>query len=874
MTAPFVISMKMTADSAGAVSSAGKVREELGRLGQALDTSRLKAVELQGALTTKASATSSTDAYRATLDQIRAEQQLEAQRLSAQITETGRMQSINRLAQLAREAAASSQALARAEAESAAAQQRVSQTASAAASAVARLADQQQRVAALRAAGINNALGVRDDFGTEARAADIAAYGAELDTLRARFNPLFAAQQRHAAVVGEITRAHRLGAISADEMAAALMRERAALDATAASLGHHNAAAAQMAGPSAGRFETANIAAQFQDVAVTSAMGMNPLMIGLQQGTQLAAVLNTMQNPVKGLAAAMMSVVNPVSLLTIGFVSLTAAGVQWLASMAGESDDAESALERHSAWLDEILVGYEAARQAAQEVVEEAQRLPSGVVEREILSGMEERAASISQAVTQLAHWREVLENFTGQAQAGLRSHEARAPGDTDVIERYEELIGLARELASIDIGMDSTAEEIDAALTSLSLLRDTASDGTIRRLAGDAYDLASQIRGATAETESLGAALRQITLEQTFAALGASISAPVQSALDRINAAIPDLLSTRERIASEFQSGLVAAVNPTEIETLTVAYERFTAAMDEQDRREKARQDEREAERLARQVSEYDRLIASTRDRTVAMDIETAAIGLGTFAAAQLTKTLELEAAARKDAIGLSPQRISQIHEEATAYALVAERQEELLEVQRRAEEEMEFYRGTFRGLFTDLTGGLREGLPLWDAFGQAGANAFDRIADRALSMAADGIFDMLFGPPPSGIGGGGGGLLGGLLSGLFGFRGFDVGGWTGGTRGQVRGLVHGEEFVVRAGPASQHRALLETINAGGAPAAGMQAVLAPVYNYNGSGFTEAQARRLMSENNRQLMDMLPGALADAHRRAVRGTG
>ncbi len=78
----------------------------------------------------------------------------------------------------------------------------------------------------------------------------------------------------------------------------------------------------------ANRFNTANIAAQFQDVGVTAAMGMNPLTIALQQGTQLSAVLNTMENPLQGIAYAFKSIINPVSLLSIGLVALTAHFIQ------------------------------------------------------------------------------------------------------------------------------------------------------------------------------------------------------------------------------------------------------------------------------------------------------------------------------------------------------------------------------------------------------------------------------------------------------------------------------------------------------------------------------------------------------------------
>ena len=78
------------------------------------------------------------------------------------------------------------------------------------------------------------------------------------------------------------------------------------------------------------------------------------------------------------------------------------------------------------------------------------------------------------------------------------------------------------------------------------------------------------------------------------------------------------------------------------------------------------------------------------------------------------------------------------------------------LSDAARRAQEEWEFYRGTFRGFVSDFTNGLREGESIWQSFGNAVVNALNKIADRMLGMAADGIFDMLFG-----------GLMGGLMGG-----------------------------------------------------------------------------------------------------------
>lgn len=112
------------------------------------------------------------------------------------------------------------------------------------------------------------------------------------------------------------------------------------------------------------------------------------------------------------------------------------------------------------------------------------------------------------------------------------------------------------------------------------------------------------------------------------------------------------------------------------------------------------------------------------------------------------------------------------------------------LTEAARSAQQEWEFYRGTFSGFFADLKSGLRDGQSFWEALGNAGANALDKIADRALSMAANGIFDMIFGSIMGGITGGfGGNSLGGGWGiaggfgrpGIFGIPGMADGGTVG---------------------------------------------------------------------------------------------
>lgn len=78
------------------------------------------------------------------------------------------------------------------------------------------------------------------------------------------------------------------------------------------------------------RFYVGNIAAQFQDIGVTAAMGMSPMMIALQQGTQLSEVLKSMENPLIGLKEAFKSLLGPISLVTIGLTAALVVGIQYV----------------------------------------------------------------------------------------------------------------------------------------------------------------------------------------------------------------------------------------------------------------------------------------------------------------------------------------------------------------------------------------------------------------------------------------------------------------------------------------------------------------------------------------------------------------
>ena len=103
--------------------------------------------------------------------------------------------------------------------------------------------------------------------------------------------------------------------------------------------------------------QTANLGAQLNDIGVMLAAGQNPLQLAVQQGTQINQVFAQMgggKAALRGLAAGFMSMVNPMSLATIGIIAGGAALVQWAVAAAGAGRDADN-LEAHLDALADIM---------------------------------------------------------------------------------------------------------------------------------------------------------------------------------------------------------------------------------------------------------------------------------------------------------------------------------------------------------------------------------------------------------------------------------------------------------------------------------------------------------------------------------------
>lgn len=109
------------------------------------------------------------------------------------------------------------------------------------------------------------------------RAQDVAAYGAELDRLRAKFNPVFAASKAYESSLEELNMAHRVGAVSATEYDAALIDLNNRFQMITASSAAAGAGVLRM-GRSTGQINADMRNLQFQLVDIGQALATAPTM--------------------------------------------------------------------------------------------------------------------------------------------------------------------------------------------------------------------------------------------------------------------------------------------------------------------------------------------------------------------------------------------------------------------------------------------------------------------------------------------------------------------------------------------------------------------------------------------------------------------
>jgi hypothetical protein len=222
-------------------------------------------------------------------------------------------------------------------------------------------AEQELRRAVASFAGVK-IFADNDDWGKK-RGADVEAYARSLDALKAKYNPLFAAQQQYLAQLNEINTAAKIGAITETERSNAIAATKAAFAGQITSMN----GVAKSTGLAA--HEVTNLTYQMNDVAMMLASGQSPFMLMMQQGSQVSQIMGKrgIGEVLPALAAGITSLISPTTLFLAGITAAGYAGYYAFKSVVPEARSLDDILSSHADTVGKLKERYNTASQAASQ---------------------------------------------------------------------------------------------------------------------------------------------------------------------------------------------------------------------------------------------------------------------------------------------------------------------------------------------------------------------------------------------------------------------------------------------------------------------------------------------------------------------------
>ncbi len=209
------------------------------------------------------------------------------------------------------------------------------------------LAAQRQAVEAERAAAVqrrvNAITGVSGGSDNAARAADVVAYGKQLDDLRAKYNPLFAAGRQYKDTLAEINMAAKVGALSESERAVAVQQTKTAFVQQVGSIKNTSAATGEMTKQAGlASHELVNLSRQVQDVGTMLAMGASPMQVFTSQAAQVFDIFSSSKGTLTGFFAQLTSGAAAFATSSIGaFTAVGAVVAGGVAALVGYRNEQE-----------------------------------------------------------------------------------------------------------------------------------------------------------------------------------------------------------------------------------------------------------------------------------------------------------------------------------------------------------------------------------------------------------------------------------------------------------------------------------------------------------------------------------------------------
>lgn len=518
------------------------------------------------------------------------------------------------------------------------------------------------------------------------------------------------------------------------------------------------------------RFNTANVAAQFHDIGVTAAMGMSPLTIALQQGTQLAAILNSMESPVRGIGAAFKEVFNATSLLTIGLVGVVAVGfefVNWMKVGEMVANTLAAAIQ----YLGPVFLGLAVAMAVVKwqtlyaSIASIIGLLPTmsaamtsvGVAAAAMWAFITAPVTLVVAAITLVAGTLAYLTGWFDRAGNAVKEYANNLVGigryskqfRDDVAEEIDQL-SIQRDTMNLSkpaaIEYAARQKEINKALKDFNGKYTNEQYDAIARSAGNAANEVGRIAKEVNDRQSrknAGELARDVN--DRIALLKAERDGLMK------NKQTADMLIIQEQLLQQARGKdpLNPNINEKDIDKGMIARKAAQIASLKKDINKLENKDA------------FDNLTKGADRRINSLKEQTDAIGLTAQQADFLKAKTDLLNEAQQKNIELTPQQTEKL-------LLLAQQMGDATTKQRSMAEAFNFMKTTANGFFSDLRQGLQDGKTLWESFGNAVNNVINKIVDKLFESGITSLLDGL-----TGSGGPGASFLSTVASTLFSAKG-----------------------------------------------------------------------------------------------------
>lgn len=623
-------------------------------------------------------------------------------------------------------------------------------------------------------------------LGVEAKATGVDQTAKALDRLTGAAKR---AETATAAIGPTSSKAGAMASQAANSHVTALNAEAAAAMRAAGAMNLHARAANQNTrGTGVAAANVGNLAAQFQDIGVSAAMSMNPLQIALQQGTQISAVLGPLgaAGALKSLGNAFLSIISPVSLVTIGLVAAVAAGLQvvnWAKLGAAALVGLAESLQ--------VIAPYAVGAAAALALLY-APATIGGIVQIIALLGRVAVAAVIAAGAMAAANpgLAFILGITAAVAAANLFRDELGQIFGFDIVKSAKDGVNaLIATFVGAYQGIKATWKQLPAAIGNIVYQTVNATIKGVESMINSVVKLMNTYIGGL--YNSIGGLASKLGVDiGSFQDIGqvsfGGVDNPYAGAANSVDAGIADGIKSAQGTdyVGNFGSAIVKGASAASAKLKEMAKDLLS--VDEKSKKKKggSKTDE----------EKYSDIVKGAERRIASLKAEQAAVGLTEEAAAKLRYEQDLLNQAQRAGITLTEAQKTELSGLAATMASTEA-------ATKMAQEALDFAKDATGGFLSDLRSGLQNGEGFFKSFGNAAMNVIDKVVDKL----QDDLVNALFSVNKAGSGGGGG-FLSSLFGGLFG-GGFKVtpgaglfasGGYTGnGAANQAAGIVHGGEYV-----------------------------------------------------------------------------